>query len=128
MSDVTTTAVWWSPDVRKQLVITGDSRACIRCWNVKDVKQSFRISTPGSDCKSMQYLYKSQVVDGIMVNFETEMRSQIRRPGESDGPKGPLDVGSSESHHDTISDLLVCRTGQWVLVSASRDGVIKLWK
>lgn len=41
------------------------------------------------------------------------------------GPEMP-----SASHHDAITDLLMCKTDkdQIYIASASRDGVIKLWK
>lgn len=40
------------------------------------------------------------------------------------GPEMP-----SPGHNDVVTDLLMCKTQKYpVLVSSSRDGVIKLWK
>lgn len=40
------------------------------------------------------------------------------------GPEMPLPC-----HNDVITDMLMCKTQKYpVLVSSSRDGVIKLWK
>ncbi|XP_052870427.1 phosphoinositide 3-kinase regulatory subunit 4-like [Anopheles cruzii] len=47
---------------------------------------------------------------------------------ESDDPRTGPDMPSI-GHNDVINDMLMCRTAkQTFLVSASRDGVIKLWK
>lgn len=52
------------------------------------------------------------------------LRTSIEENPRS-GPEMP-----SVSHHDAITDLLMCKTdkGQIYIASASRDGVIKLWK
>lgn len=39
------------------------------------------------------------------------------------GPEAP-----AAGHRDCISDMVLCKSAQCFLVTASRDGVIKVWK
>lgn len=79
----------------------------------------------------------SRLIDGTRVIYEvqTNNKSNSSSTGmantmKSDdysprsGPEVPLPC-----HNDVITDILMCRTQKYpVLVSSSRDGVIKLWK
>lgn len=57
---------------------------------------------------------------------EIELKSNIPRADES--CRYSLETPCT-GHHDTITDLLLCKTEkQLFLASSSRDGVIKLWK
>lgn len=39
------------------------------------------------------------------------------------GPEQP-----ASGHRDTITDITVCKSNQYFLLTSSRDGVIKVWK
>ena len=38
-----------------------------------------------------------------------------------------LFLSSFTGHHDWISSLALCKAQHWYLVTAARDGVIKIW-
>lgn len=73
------------------------------------------------------------MIDGTRVVYEVQMGNKANPRGsvsKSDdyspraGPEMPLPC-----HNDVVTDLLLCKTQKYpVLVSSSRDGVIKLWK
>ena len=44
------------------------------------------------------------------------------------GGKGKSGGGGDFQHTNTITDMTLCQTQQTLLVTASNDGVIKLWK
>lgn len=88
---------------------------------------------------SFKYNFSARTIDGTFVIQEiynstpnqmgsgsssssSTMRSMEEMPRA--GPETP-----SVSHHDVITDLVLCRTQKQTFVaSSSRDGVIKLWK
>lgn len=47
--------------------------------------------------------------------------------GNEDMPRRGPDASPS-GHLDCISDIAIHQTSQWLLLSASRDGVVKVWK
>lgn len=63
-------------------------------------------------------MHLTSVTDMNSLRFSTE---EIPKSG----PEMP-----SASHNDAITDILMCKSekGQIYIVSAARDGVIKLWK
>lgn len=77
------------------------------------------------------------MIDGTRVIYEVQtnnktnpISSGMQNIGKIDdysprsGPEMPLPC-----HNDVVTDLLMCKTHKYpVLVSSSRDGVIKLWK
>ena len=83
----------------------------------------------GMLCPIHPFLRRSKIIEGVEV-FK-ELRSS---PGASSGlPSSPdslqLESTHSHSHVDFITDLaLVPYKNQQFIVSASHDGVLKLWK
>ena len=56
-----------------------------------------------------------------------EMYGKPRAAVSDDSPRrGPDDPPIG--HHDVITDIVVCQKVQTFVVTASRDGVIKVWK
>ena len=48
--------------------------------------------------------------------------------GEGDGGGGGGRIQADIQHTDLVTDMTLCQTQQTLLVTASNDGVIKLWK
>lgn len=77
----------------------------------------------------------SRLIDGTRVIYEVQTISNSTSSGSSSSAKNeehPPRSGPeppAPGHNDVITDLLMCKTQKYpVLVSSSRDGVIKLWK
>jgi hypothetical protein len=68
---------------------------------------------------------RQQLIDGTEVILETYSKS--RTPVSDDFPRhGP--ESPAPGHHDLITDVTLCHSSQPLIVSASRDGVVKVWK
>jgi len=68
-------------------------------------------------------VYRSRLIEGTEVIQETYGKPRGGPTEERSLPDRPP-VG----HHDIITDLALCRTTQTLIVTSSRDGMIKVWK
>lgn len=86
---------------------------------------------------SLVIFHSSRPIDGTYVIQEIHNTNQTQpnasgsssriNSDEFNAKTGP-DL-PSHSHHDVITDLVLCKTQKQTFVaSSSRDGVIKLWK
>lgn len=77
--------------------------------------------------------FSARLIDGSQVIEEQIIPksagdSQQMRTSMEESPRSGPDM-PKPTHHDAITDLLMCKDkGQVYIASASRDGVIKLWK
>ena len=107
----------------------------IRVWDLNCAEKSY-VMSDGLRNQHMQqqrsrpqslgdrtFSYKSKIVDAIQVLAEEELRFPA---GSSSQQAADLNTVSS-AHHDSISDMVWMEQCN-LLVSGSRDGVIKLWK
>lgn len=95
-------------------------------------------------CKLCHFLFSSRLIDGTAVLYEVannaSAAAQNTTGGGSSASRG-LAIGTEEQqprsgpempasgHNDGITDMLISRTAsQTFIASASRDGVVKLWK
>jgi hypothetical protein len=65
-----------------------------------------------------------------VLHKHTERVEALRNPNNSNNPHSPL-VPPSTQHTDVIADIQIVPHTQWasqLVVSASRDGVVKVWK
>lgn len=70
----------------------------------------------------------SQVIEEQIISMSSTGDSQQLRTSTEENPRSGPDMPTA-SHHDAITDLLLSKDkGQIYIASASRDGVIKLWK
>lgn len=74
-------------------------------------------------------LYRCRMIDG--TNVVQEVQSKPTTQGKShsgeESPRAGPDPPPS-GHHDGVIDLNMCQATQCFLLSAARDGVIKVWK
>ncbi|KAL9899748.1 vacuolar protein sorting 15 [Glossina fuscipes fuscipes] len=117
-------------------IITGSSDQRIRFWDIGQPKNSALIVPSAKDnLNDISFTYDSRLIEGsqvikeqiISMNNAPDINSL--RPATEENPRSGPDMPSA-SHHDAITDLLMCKTdkGQIYIASAARDGVIKLWK
>ncbi|XP_037081673.1 LOW QUALITY PROTEIN: phosphoinositide 3-kinase regulatory subunit 4-like [Pollicipes pollicipes] len=104
-------------------LLTAGTDMCTRLWELAEPRASQLITWPARQPVPVTGTYRSQVVDGIEV--VQEVCQKARRPLD-DCPRGP--EPTPPGHLDTISDIVLARASQWYAVTASRDGVVKVWK
>ncbi|VDM47847.1 unnamed protein product [Toxocara canis] len=110
-------------------IFTGDSVGALRSWNLSNSKECFYLSGPEKrtpeaiSSSALRSVTKRSIVDTIEVIYEEAVEKKQRSsPALSNSP---LEAQVSVCHRSSISDLLCC--GE-LLISSSRDGVIKVWK
>ncbi|XP_043192491.1 phosphoinositide 3-kinase regulatory subunit 4-like [Amphibalanus amphitrite] len=104
-------------------LLTGGTDQCTRLWELGEPRASQLVTWPAQQPVPVAGTYRAQVVDGIEV--VQEVCQKVRRPRD-DCPRGP--EPTPPGHLDTISDIVLAKASQWYAVTASRDGVVKVWK
>jgi WD40 repeat protein len=132
-------------------VITAGNDMCIRWWDLNCQTDSYILANPekpeqpitGPSVKHGDFRFR--LVDGVEVIHDTTGSVQN---AIGQGKKADLDAGSigssgsstsststghtyhhSNAHHNVITDLATIATpNQSFIISASADGVIKVWK
>ena len=72
----------------------------------------------------------SKLVEGCQVYTELvgerdRLGSRgVKEPGEGGGQR----ISAESGHTDWVTDMILCQSQQTLLVSASNDGVMKIWK
>jgi len=123
-------------------VFTGGSDGKVRLWDIANVQNSRVVCGPGlSSSHSMfSVSYETRLVDGTRV-IQEQLAKTKRDSGEAvSQPTSAQPSGSDHKfrsgeqhavpvhHHDIITDIAMVHLHQTFLVSASRDGVVKVWK
>uniref|UniRef100_A0A8C9TVT2 non-specific serine/threonine protein kinase n=1 Tax=Scleropages formosus TaxID=113540 RepID=A0A8C9TVT2_SCLFO len=97
-----------------------------RFWDLAYPERSYIVAGGASDslhCPSV--FYNRKIIEGTEV--VQEIHSKQKSGSTEDVPRrGPesLPVG----HHDIITDIATFQTTQGFIVTASRDGIVKVWK
>ena len=100
----------------------------VRYWDLAEHMNS-QIAVSGAK-DPLQYgvtvSYKSQLMEGSHVI--SEVYGSLKAESENDGvPKRGHDM-PRVGHHDIITDIALARPQQTLMITASRDGVVKVWK
>lgn len=68
------------------------------------------------------------MIDGTNVVQEVHAKPAAPKPnaGEESPRAGPDPPPSG--HHDGVTDVSMCQASQCFLLTAARDGVVKVWK
>ncbi|KAJ0000653.1 hypothetical protein NQD34_012495 [Periophthalmus magnuspinnatus] len=118
--------IYCSPADGNPLLLTAGSDMRIRFWDLAYPERSYIVAGGAHDslhCPSV--LYSRKIIEGTEV--VQEIHSKQKSGSSEDGPRrGPdaLPVG----HHDIITDIATFQTTQGFIVTASRDGIVKVWK
>lgn len=104
--------------------LTGGSDRCIRYWDLKFPPKSFIMSHGPLDTPTTLINYRSQLIEGseVIQEVKTEIPLQ-KEEGPQRGPDAP-----ATGHIDTVSDITLCQASQCLVISAARNGHIKVWK
>ncbi|XP_052829468.1 phosphoinositide 3-kinase regulatory subunit 4 [Octopus bimaculoides] len=106
-------------------MITGGSDMRVRFWDLNSPNNSFIMVGAATDVpQQMTTNYVSRLVDGTEVIIE----SCVTKPGPTDDMPGRYPKTPSPGHKDIINDVNMCYTSQYLVVTASYDGVVKVWK
>lgn len=94
----------------------------IRFWDLAYPERSYVVAGT-SNSPSVSYYRK--IIEGTEVVQEIPNKQKLLSTDETPR-KGPesLPVG----HHDIITDIATFQTTQGFIVTASRDGIVKVWK
>ncbi|XP_068243849.1 phosphoinositide 3-kinase regulatory subunit 4 isoform X3 [Palaemon carinicauda] len=121
-------AMYVSQGDRGPYVLAGGTDCRLRFWDLREPESSYIVCYAAQD----PYLhcpvtYSSRLVDGTEVIEETAGRSRTAPASGEDAPrKGPDQP--PPGHKDTIQDVIVMNEPQRLIVTAARDGTIKMWK
>ncbi|XP_010162922.1 phosphoinositide 3-kinase regulatory subunit 4, partial [Antrostomus carolinensis] len=114
--------IYCSPASGNPILLTAGSDMKIRFWDLAYPERSY-IVAGSSNCPSVSYYRK--IIEGTEVVQEIQNKQKLG-PTDETPRKGPesLPVG----HHDIITDIATFQTTQGFIVTASRDGIVKVWK
>ncbi|NXN92993.1 PI3R4 kinase, partial [Rhinopomastus cyanomelas] len=114
--------IYCSPASGNPILLTAGSDMKIRFWDLAYPERSY-IVAGSSNCPSVSYYKK--IIEGTEVVQEIQNKQKLGSTDETPR-KGPesLPVG----HHDIITDIATFQTTQGFIVTASRDGIVKVWK
>lgn len=98
-----------------------------RCWSLGPQSECV---TLGSESGTGAASVTSKLVEGCQVY--TELAGAGDRPGsrrnKEAGEGGGQRISAEIGHTDWVTDMILCQSQQTLLVSASNDGVMKIWK
>ncbi|CAB4008676.1 Phosphoinositide 3-kinase regulatory subunit 4, partial [Paramuricea clavata] len=119
--------IYTSPPDAGQFILTAGSDRRIRLWDLQFPEDSCIVAGSSSDnLNDVVLKYNSRLIDGTEVFREVYCKSnQVMT--QDDVPKRGPDKPPT-GHHDCITDLAFVTNPQHFLISAARDGVIKIWK
>ncbi|KAL8165476.1 UNVERIFIED_CONTAM: phosphoinositide-3-kinase, regulatory subunit 4 [Gekko kuhli] len=114
--------IYCSPADGNPILLTAGSDMKIRFWDLAYPERSY-IVAGGSSGPSVSYYRK--IIEGTEVVQEIQNKQKVG-PTDETPRRGPesLPVG----HHDIITDIATFQTTQGFIVTASRDGIVKVWK
>lgn len=106
-----------------QYMFTAGTDMRIRCWDVSDngFRNSYIVAGSATDYDRFQSTYTSSLIDGTEVVQESLRKFQ-------NTTENRLCSRAAIGHHNCITDLAVIKSARHFLMSASKDGVVKIWK
>ncbi|XP_069504836.1 phosphoinositide 3-kinase regulatory subunit 4 [Ambystoma mexicanum] len=115
--------IYCSPADGNPILLTAGSDMKIRFWDLVCPERSYIVAGSGNHTPPVSYYRK--IIDGAEVVQEVQSKP---KPGPTDDAprRGPESL--SVGHHDIITDIATFQTTQGFIVTASRDGIVKVWK
>ncbi|KAM9723786.1 LOW QUALITY PROTEIN: phosphoinositide 3-kinase regulatory subunit 4 [Menidia menidia] len=118
--------IYCSPADGNPLLLTAGSDMRIRFWDLAYPERSYIVVGGANDslhCPSV--LYSRKIIEGteVIQEIHSKQKSGVAEDSPRRGPES-LPVG----HHDIITDIATFQTTQGFIVTASRDGIVKVWK
>ncbi|XP_052760753.1 phosphoinositide 3-kinase regulatory subunit 4-like [Mya arenaria] len=106
-------------------LLTGGSDMRVRFWDLSYPANSFIMANAAGDpTQQTAVSYRSRIIEGTEVIEET----YSKKPTTNDdtpkrGPEAP-----PQGHNDIITDVSLCQASQCLVITASRNGIVKVWK
>ncbi|XP_053121359.1 phosphoinositide 3-kinase regulatory subunit 4 isoform X3 [Hemicordylus capensis] len=112
--------IYCSPADGNPILLTAGSDMKIRFWDLAYPERSYIVAGSSSSVS-----YYRKIIEGTEVVQEIQNKQKVGLTEETPrrGPES-LPVG----HHDIITDIATFQTTQGFIVTASRDGIVKVWK
>lgn len=104
--------------------LTGSADKCIRYWSLTHASRSYVVS--GLSAEASQPRYYSERQDPVDICQEIPTSQFFT--GFNSGPVLERSLTPHTGHHDAILDIITGEQPLPMLISGSRDGVIKVWK
>lgn len=112
---------------RSAFLLTGGTDQRVRFWDLESPSESYLAIPAAGDIPGTNLTYRHRLIDGTSVVYEEANGGRVNKDkGEETMRTGPDPPAAG--HRDCISDVVLCKASQCFLVSASREGVIKVWK
>ena len=105
--------------------ITGGTDCKLRYWSLGPAAETVTLGQTEANVSSLS----SKLVEGSQVYTEVGTGPRGGRGGGRGGDgDGGGRIQADGQHSDWVTDMTLCRTQQTLLVTASNDGVVKIWK
>ncbi|EDO39636.1 predicted protein [Nematostella vectensis] len=120
-------ALYSSPGDATPFILTAGSDRRIRMWDLSYPEHSQMVAGAATDnLNSVVLQYKSRLIDGTEVFQEVYCKPRQSVLHEDMPRRGPAQppVG----HHECINDIAFSKSPQNFILTAARDGVVKIWK
>jgi phosphoinositide-3-kinase regulatory subunit 4 len=117
-----------NPPHSSYLLTGGDDRR-IRYWDLLSALNSYTVC--GNPSEQTKPRYASHVSDNITVHQEISTIPSLLEDPSAHHLLNPAKAGPaspSVNHHESILDLKLLELPHRMLISAGRDGVVKVWK
>lgn len=111
---------------RSPFLLSGGTDQRLRFWNLESPSESYLAIPAAGDAPGTTLTYRSRLIDGTDVIYEEPSNMRPKDKSEEVPRAGPEPPAAG--HRDCISDIALCKASQCFMVTASRDGVIKVWK
>ena len=109
-------------------LLAGGTDQRVRFWDLESPSNSFvAVHAPNDTLTGATMSYNERLIDGTSVIVENvEQYTKTSGKGEESPRAGP--EAPPAGHRDCVSDIILCKASQCFMVTASRDGVVKVWK
>ncbi|CAG5136560.1 unnamed protein product [Candidula unifasciata] len=112
----------------KTFVLTGGTDMRLRYWDLNYPANSTCFSYGLDNPRSLSFYYRAQLIEGCEVIQELESPREPLDKNEAEREIHMLHSSPLHGHHDIINDITLCHSTQALVVSAARNGHIKVWK
>lgn len=120
-------SMYISPVECGPFILTAGSDMRIRLWDINNPLASHVVAGSATDTLTPSFSYKYTLVDGAKTIQEVYSSRPKKEQPSAEQPKRHPEQPPT-GHNDCISDIGVVQTSQAFIVSASKNGVVKVWK
>ncbi|KAH9515561.1 phosphoinositide-3-kinase, regulatory subunit 4 [Bulinus truncatus] len=112
----------------KTFVLTGGTDMRLRYWDLSYSANSMCFNYGLDDPRTLSLTYRSQLIEGSEVIQEVENQREPLDKYETEREIHLMHSAPLLGHHDIVNDLTLCHSTQTLVISAARNGHIKVWK